>query len=98
MAGVMTLCITCNGTKTTDVQVSTFGSDKVEIWNTSCYTCDGTGYITEQKKQFCQEYEEVWCKCTDSEKFETIFIPYNESVYGNDTYLCGKCRKVVQFG
>jgi hypothetical protein len=72
------------------------------IYSIKCYSCNGTGKLSKEEllDKFIRGY--VWCQCNTSEMGNTESDPYHvgdgRDVFGNDTYLCGKCHMVVQFG
>lgn len=96
-------CHVCKGTKLATITVVTHKTDdqgnyvrKENKSEMDCYVCDGKGYLTQKDETFWKNYEEAWCKCEKSKN--AYHCKKASSEYGNDTYLCGICHKVVQFG
>ena len=91
---------TCKNGKTT-LTCSTFGSSKPpEVIEITCVHCDGTGFVSHDG--YVARF--IYCNChhgggdNSDDDFDTFHAKDGRSVFGNDTYLCGECGMVVQFG
>ena len=83
----------CNNGKTT-VTSSIFGSsDPPHVSEIICVRCRGTGFVSHGG--YIARF--IYCTCHGVE-YNPFYARDGRRVFGNDTYLCGTCGMVVQFG
>jgi hypothetical protein len=77
--------------------VEKVGSTKEpEICMMDCSECKGTGFVDQSQAFWNLVYKKVWCQCPIPD--EIFHARDGGKTFGNDTYLCGTCGMVVQFG
>jgi hypothetical protein len=82
----------CQNGKVT-VTFETYGSDKPpQKYEMPCYMCKGSGIMTFDG--LLQRY--IGCKCHN--EYNCFHASDGHEVFGNDTYICGICGMVTQFG
>jgi hypothetical protein len=81
-------CSCSNGKMIVQI-MATLSDDASEI---TCIICNGTGYIKSSKllRNF------IGCECKDLHNIIQSEDGYK--IFGNETYLCGECGMVIQFG
>jgi len=93
-----TPCKVCKGTGKQTTTITTWGSDKVEKFESNCVWCNGTGQMTEQQLGNYNYDKNMWCKCKD--KTDAYYVPDGvcRCGIGKHHYHCNKCKKVTQVG
>ena len=91
----MVQCKPCNGTAKMQIRVSTIGSTEPEtVTSIACVHCkDG---LVNPVNQIYSAL--VWCRCKARSDTNFVCATDGRRVFGNDTYLCGACGFVKQFG
>lgn len=79
------------------ISVSTYGSSKPsEAVTMTCPSCQGTGFVSHV--MFVSRFIHCRCKHDIDGGYNVFKAKDGHDVFGNDTYLCGICGMVVQFG
>jgi hypothetical protein len=87
---------TCDHGKTR-VSFSTWGSTKpATVTEMTCFLCKGTGYVS--LDGYISQF--IGCKCSHDtiDSYACFHASDGHAVFGNDTYICGTCGMVTQFG
>jgi len=90
-----TPCIPCKGTGTLHLTVSTVGVEGSSMSVLSCVNCEGKG----TKNPATALYQHlIGCGCRHRQEPLFVHAPDGIRVFGKETYLCGFCGFVRQFG
>jgi hypothetical protein len=90
-------CPTCKGTGETSMTISTLGSSAApSVTTIPCMTCMGKKSVSPVAAAYKKL---IWCGCRHKHEPSFQLAPDGARVFGNkDTYLCGFCGFVRQFG
>ena len=86
------------------IQFTKHGSNKpATVTEITCLDCDGKGEISSKEYFHVIVGKKVWCCCErgdggDDGGDSSYRASDGNKVFGNDTYLCGDCGMVTQFG
>ena len=91
-------CPTCKGTGETKISITILGSSDAPKESTVpfCMTCEGKCIVSPITALYKKP---IWCGCRHKHEPSFQLAPDGSRVFGNkDTYLCGFCGFVRQFG
>ncbi len=92
-----TQCSLCRGSGLMGLKVRCRGKPTTET-NVPCFTCDGNGNLNPDQLYASLYHRNLWCRCPDDPNQKTLVAKDGRSVFNNDTYVCGSCGQVTQFG
>lgn len=92
-------CFTCKGNGKITITMVTYDKNISESKTTmDCIDCQGKGQISDKKNYNLLVGNNVWCRCKKEYHEPSYHANDGHEIFGNDTYLCGNCGMVTQFG
>lgn len=92
--GYTGICMVCEGQGFITLTMTT-SKGKTSTTELSCSACKGNKTITQDEEYRLLCRRGLWCGC---EKATPHLTRDGRKVFGNETYVCGRCHLVVQFG
>ena len=93
-------CPTCKGTGKQTITVSTFGSSKVESYQSTCITCDGIPMSADRAEQWRKAMNDFWCNNAQHPMANAVYVADNTpgAMCSKHHWKCPICNKVKQTG